>query len=109
MIVTTAPSRVIGGRYRLLRRLGQGGMGTVWEGHDGLLDRRVAVKEVTLPPGTSDAHRAETIERATRREVVQVISTGSSLCYLHWQVREKHWETYEPTMRAVFASFAAPA
>ncbi len=39
-----ATSRTVDGRYRLDRRLGQGGMGTVYEAFDGELERRVAVK-----------------------------------------------------------------
>ncbi|WP_433218985.1 hypothetical protein [Microtetraspora malaysiensis] len=47
--------------------------------------------------------------KGSYRQVIRVISTGSSLCYLSWQVRAKDWATFKPTMQSVFKSFTAPS
>ncbi|MBV8932841.1 MAG: protein kinase, partial [Kutzneria sp.] len=59
--------RVIADRYRLDQVLGRGSMGTVWAGYDEFLHRKVAVKEVMLPPGIP-AGEADALRERTLRE-----------------------------------------
>jgi tRNA A-37 threonylcarbamoyl transferase component Bud32/flagellar motility protein MotE (MotC chaperone) len=60
----TSAGKVLNGRYRLVRRLGGGTMGTVWEAFDLQIERTVAVKELIPGPfGDEDG--------ATRRERVK--------------------------------------
>ncbi|WP_084773732.1 serine/threonine-protein kinase [Nonomuraea candida] len=59
-------NRLVAGRYQLLRELGRGGMGVVWEGRDTLLHRQVAIKEVLLPDGLSPGDRERQLLRTAR-------------------------------------------
>ena len=60
-----APGTVIG-NYRLGARIGAGGMGVVYEGHDLRLHRRVAIKILPLPFGGEQAELVKRFQREAR-------------------------------------------
>jgi serine/threonine protein kinase len=61
-----AQTRLIGDRYRLDEAIGRGGMGTVWRGHDELLGRPVAIKEVRFPAELGEQEQADLRQRTLR-------------------------------------------
>jgi serine/threonine protein kinase len=61
-----AQTRLLGGRYRLEESIGRGGMGTVWRGHDEVLGRTVAVKEVRFPPELGEKEQQDLRKRTLR-------------------------------------------
>jgi eukaryotic-like serine/threonine-protein kinase len=62
-----AQRRVVAGRYAVGDVLGRGGMGTVWLATDTVLQRRVALKEVTFSIHLTDEER-EILRERTMRE-----------------------------------------
>jgi len=54
------------GSFELRGTLGRGAMAVVWRAYDTSLDREVAIKEPSLPPGGDDAVRAEFARRFVR-------------------------------------------
>ncbi len=76
------PDDVIDERYRILQRLGRGGMGTVYEAEQVKLKRKVALK-VLLPQFAVDETAAKRFEREARtassidhRNVVKILDFG---------------------------------
>jgi serine/threonine-protein kinase len=78
----TEQIETVGGRYRLGRRLGFGGMGEVFAAHDLRLDREVALKLLRADLADQDGMRERVVAEArlaarlTHPHVVGVLDTG---------------------------------
>lgn len=87
------PGQLLADRFRIVRRIGKGGMGVVWEAMDTRLDVRVALK--VLPP---EAARNERLLERLRKEVILGRRvTHPNVCRLHDFGRdgEVHFVTME--------------
>jgi serine/threonine-protein kinase len=77
-----APGRTLAGRYRLERRLGTGGMASVWLARDGVLGRRVAAKviseELAYKPSWQERFQREAraVAALSHPNVVRVFDLG---------------------------------
>ncbi|GLZ38586.1 serine/threonine-protein kinase [Actinokineospora sp. NBRC 105648] len=85
MSTPESEQRLVAGRYRLRRLLGEGSMGTVWEAYDEFLRRPVAVKQVRLPP---DGEVAELRERTLREARAIAVVSHPNVIVLHDVARE---------------------
>jgi serine/threonine protein kinase len=111
--IKVSTGSLLGGRYRVERRLASGGMASVYVGHDTTTDRKVALK-MTME-GQGDDTFAERLRRegkvgldVSHENIVRVIDTGQSngMWYLVMELldgtdledfiaRRKHCEPHE--------------
>jgi serine/threonine protein kinase len=84
------------GRYRILRRLGRGAMGTVYLAFDTHLDRRVALKVPhAAPVGAAEGEAARELERFDREVRAAAVIHHPNLCpvYDHGQIEGVYYLT----------------
>jgi TolB-like protein/Tfp pilus assembly protein PilF len=86
------------GRYELIRGIGHGGFGEVWEAHDTVLHRLVALKVLHPPSAASlgDASEGEAAARLAHPAIAALHDAGVTEAGAPWLVYELlHGETLE--------------
>jgi serine/threonine protein kinase/Tfp pilus assembly protein PilF len=82
--VALRPGSMLGGRYEILRRLGEGGMGAVYKAKDRELNRFVALKvilpELASNPEALQRFRQEVIlaQQVTQKNVIRIFDLGEA-------------------------------
>src|SRR5882672_11021109 len=83
------------GRYRILEKLGEGGMGVVYAGHDDRLDRRIAIKTIrsTGDPSMRDrfwreARAAASVSHPNVCPIYEVGEDGDGTLFLAMELLE---------------------
>ena len=61
-------NEILHDRYRILRQLGHGGMGAVYEAHDSVFDTTCALKEIIIATNSQNPKQQELLLRAFERE-----------------------------------------
>lgn len=90
--MTVEIGQVIDGKYRIVRLIGQGGMGAVYEGLNQLIDRRVAIKVMLPDIGSAAVGRFEQEARAAGRigndHILEILDMGRLGDGSHYMVME---------------------
>ncbi|MFB6613358.1 ABC transporter substrate-binding protein [Streptomyces sp. NPDC056367] len=88
--MTEQNPELIAGRYQLVERIGQGGMGRVWRGVDQqLFGREIAVKEILFPQGMDDSDRATLLRRFMGEARAAVTLSHPGIITIHDVVEHK--------------------
>ena len=83
-VVQLGPGSSIGSRYQIVRLLGQGGMGAVYQAHDRELDRQVAIKviraDMAANPEILRRFKQELIlaRQITHKNVIRIFDLGQA-------------------------------
>jgi tetratricopeptide (TPR) repeat protein len=99
------------GRFAIVRRIGAGGMGVVYEARDALLGRPVALKVLS---GLADRREAKALARLSHANVVQVFDVGTheDRFYIAMELVEganlRHWQR-DRSQAEILAAYCAAA